>query len=415
MKICDVVQFYSPLGGGVRRYLEDKIHFLDTRQDLEHVMIVPSDRDTIRLQGQTRIYEIKSVRLAGSISYRMLLNKARILSIVEEEKPDIIEVGDPYRSAWIALEASRRLSIPIVAFYHSDFPRALGRTIHRFAGRYIERILSNWIHGYVTDLYNRMSATVVAGKRLHAVLRECGIQKTVCIPLGTDTQVFHPNPVGGDSLRRELGIEEHDRLLLFVGRLAREKNIRRLVGMMEDLNQRHEEFGRYHLLLVGDGELRNYVKQVLRERNDISWHPYCKSSERLTGYYTAADLFVHAGIYETFGITSLEAQACGLRVLAVKSGGLDDTVAGDEPPIMAPSPESGDLAETVRRTMSISEGQTPQQRRERIIDRFSIHQTFERMIALYDHILEGQPVEEFVPPTGVRRENERPCPAVLSV
>jgi len=415
MKVCDVVQFYSPLGGGVRRYLEDKIRFLDDRPDMEHVMIVPSDRDAIRLQGRTRVYEIKSIRLAGSISYRMLLNKKRIHSIIEDEKPDIIEVGDPYRSAWIALEAARRQTIPIIAFYHSDFPRALGRTIHRFCGGLVEGVLSNWIHHYITGLYNRMSATVVASQRLRSVLQDCGIQRTVCIPLGTDVGVFHPNPDEGNAIRCELNLRENDRLLLFVGRLAREKNIRRLIGMMDELNRHPDGNGRYHLLLVGDGELRGYLNRVLEKRSDVSWHRYCKSSDRLTGYYTAADCFVHAGIYETFGITSLEAQACGLRVLAVKGGGLDDTVAGEMPLVTANSPEPADLAEAVRRTENLSGEQTPFQRWDRIADEFSIQQTFERMTALYGHILKGLPVEEFVPPARVRSEDERPYPAVLTV
>ena len=182
---------------------------------------------------------------------------------------------------------------------------------------------------YIVKLYNRMSVTVVASRRLQKVLTDCGIHRVVCIPLGTDVGVFRPNAEGGSEIRRELGLEDNDRLLLYVGRLAREKNIRSLIGMMQEINRDSSDESRTHLLLVGDGEQRGIVEKAAAQRNDVTWRRYCTSSDILTAYYSAADLYVHAGVYETFGITSLEAQACGTRVLAVRGGGLDDTVAGE--------------------------------------------------------------------------------------
>jgi glycosyltransferase involved in cell wall biosynthesis len=69
--------------------------------------------------------------------------------------------------------------------------------------------------------------------------------------LGVDTEVFHPSNDSGISLRRELGIPEESRLLLYVGRLAPEKNVRTLLEAFEILH--NNEPGKYHLLTVGDG------------------------------------------------------------------------------------------------------------------------------------------------------------------
>ncbi|MGC9328046.1 MAG: glycosyltransferase, partial [Candidatus Hinthialibacter sp.] len=308
MKFCDVVQFYSPLGGGVRRYLDDKIRYLARKPDISHTVIVPSHRNAVDFTLSSKMIEIKSMRLVGSLSYRMLLSRSRILSVIDQEQPDLIEVGDPYRSAWITLEAAQRCNIPVAAFYHSDFPRALGRTIRRFCSPPMERMLSNAVQRYIVNLYNRMSVTVVAGRRLQRVLTECGIQRVVCIPLGTDVSVFCPNP-NKIQLRKELDLPPDARLLLFIGRLAREKNIRRLIDMMDVLNENPSSGKPYHLLLVGDGELRGFVEKTISQRKDVIWRQYCQSRETLTDYYNAADLFVHAGAVETFGITSLEAQA----------------------------------------------------------------------------------------------------------
>ena len=404
MKICDVVQFYSPLGGGVKRYLGDKIEYLSRQKGNEHFIIIPSGKDGIEEKNHSKFYHIKSFHLPGSLSYRLLLNRKKILTHIDTEHPDIIEVGDPYRSAWISLEAARRHQIPLVAFYHSDFPRAMGRTIKRFCGETLEHYLSRATNRYVVNLYNRMNATVVASYRIEKVLKECGINNVVRIPLGTNPAVFQPNPSGAEAVRKKLGLSDTDTLLIFVGRMAREKNIKSLAGMMDILVSQSTASHKYHLLLVGDGELRDYVQKITGNKPWITWYKYSESTEQLTAYYTAADLFVHAGHYETFGITSLEAQACGTRVLAIRNGGLDDTVAGEDPLIMAESHTPEALADGVLKIESLPYSQSQLERRERIINNLTTELLFERLISLYQHLIEQKPLDEFSYPEGKKYE-----------
>lgn len=410
-KLLDVVQFYSPLGGGVRRYLEDKIRFLGESERWEHAVIVPGERNALRTRHASRIHEIASRKLIGSVSYRMLLNRKAIESVMESERPDLIEVGDPYRSAWIALRAADRLGIPVAAYYHSDFPRALGRTIRRFSNSWIERVLSGGIQRYIVNLYNRMDVTVVATRRLQTVLTECGIRRVVRIPLGTDVTRFMPDPEAS-RVREALGLSPNRRLLVYVGRMAREKNIKSLIGMMRELNPGGA--GDYHLLMVGDGEQRRLVEAAARERADITWRRYSESAGELSAYYTAADLFVHAGTFETFGITALEAQACGARVLCVRGGGLEDAVAGEEPAVLAESAHPAELAGAVRAIADLSGGQTPGERRERIVRRFSIQTTFLRLFRLYDHIAAGRPADSFIDGEDAADRDEHHHPALLA-
>jgi alpha-1,6-mannosyltransferase len=394
MKICDVVQFYSPIGGGIRRYLDEKVRHFSGLAGLEHIAIVPSHRDAVSTRYHTRFYEVKSPPLIGSLGYRALLGRRRIISIIEQERPELIEVGDAYLSAWFCLEAARRSDIPIVGFYHSEFPRALGRTIGRFSNGRAERAASKWTNRYIRTLYNRMSATIVASRSMEMVLNTCGIQRIVRIQLGTDTNIFRPSN-GADLVRDKVGVDKDAMLLVYVGRLAREKHIRALIHMMNYLGTEPGPSGRYHLMLVGDGELRGYVRKMAHERRDLTWHRYCDSPQLLAAYYTAADLLVHAGQYETFGITSLEAQACGTRVLGVRGGGMDETLEGENPLVMAASTHPRDLAEGVRRIRMLDNSQSPEERRHRIVSNFSISSTFDRLIRFYAHLLDRGPVDAF--------------------
>lgn len=386
MKLCDIVQFYSPLGGGVRRYVEDKMRLLSLREDIQHIVIIPSDRNEIEIRGHTTFYHVNAIRMVGSNSYRLLRERNHILSILDRERPDVIEVDNPYFSAWTALEGGRRLGVPVAAFYHSDFPRALGRTLRRFTGSAIETMLSAPFKRYIVNLYNRMDATIVASRRMESVLGECGIERLRRIPLGTDVNRFRPNP-DAPRLRQNLGLGDDDMLILFVGRLAREKNIFAMMDMLEILN-RGKDGGCYRLLLVGDGELRRGVQKRLHRLPNLIWEKYCTSPEELTRYYTAADVFLHAGNYETFGITSLEAQACGTRVIAVEGGGLEDTLEGESPLILSASSSPEDLAEAVRKAHRLENSQSPEERRQRIVDHFSLEKTVERLLDLYQELID---------------------------
>jgi alpha-1,6-mannosyltransferase len=392
MRICDIAQFHSPLSGGVKRYLADKRRSLAGVPGAHHVLVIPSHRDAVTREPGATTWEIRSPRLIGSASYRLLLARRRILSIVKHERPDLVEVGDPYRTAWIGLDAARANGVPVVANYHSDFPRALGRTLEQFAGAPGRWLLEAPIDRYLRHLYERMDVTVAATSRVCAQLGELGIPRVVRIPLGTDTGVFHPRD-SRERVRAELGLRSDERLLLFAGRLAREKNIRELVAALDRIPA---GLPPRRLLLVGDGELRGFVEAEARRRDDLIALPYCDSADRLAELYSAADLFVHAGTFETFGLAAVEAQACGTPVLLVRDGGLEDATAGEPRPCIAADAGSRSLAAAIAERLPGTEtAQARLERHARIARRFSIASTFRCMFALYRHLIAGGTAETF--------------------
>lgn len=380
IKICDIVQFFSPMSGGVRRYVEEKARYLLANTPHGHCLVIPSHRNAVTRLERRSIYEIRSPRLIGSASYRILMHRNKILAAVDAERPDVIETGDPYRAAWIGLEAAKRHGIPVVAYYHSDYPRALGRTLKKYLGRRIGSLAAPVIRSYLVRLYNRMSVTVVPSRHCFDALEAIGIQRLVRIPLGTDLDVFYPRE-SRDRVLREIGLDPGTRLLLYVGRLAREKNIRSLFAMMERLRGDGQP---RHLLIVGDGEQRGEVEERAREVDWLSWLPFTDSRERLAELYSAADLFVHAGNRETFGLVSLEAQACGTRVLGVRGGGLDEGLCFEKRPVMASDASGTAMAFAVQHIEGIGDTDTDRRTRHAAIARhFSWDSTFERLSALY--------------------------------
>jgi alpha-1,6-mannosyltransferase len=323
VKVCDVTQFYSPLSGGVKRYVHEKIAYLEQHspQD-EHVLIVPGPRTESSCNARSRIYSVYSPLVSRTSRYRALLNLRAVEEIIARERPDIIESSDPYQVAWRALRIGRGLRVPVVAFYHSHFPEAYLRTSAKYFGKRITRVVMNFSAGYVRDLYNQFAATLVPSDKLAEVLQQWGVANLRVVQLGVNTAVFNPQIDGVATTRSSLGVATDQTLLLYVGRLAREKNTRMLFDAFEILHRRHPDD--FHLLVIGDGPDRDRLQWAQRRSdNAISWLRYCTNSADLARYYRAANLFVHPGVQETFGLVALESQACGTPVVGIRGSYMD--------------------------------------------------------------------------------------------
>ena len=224
MKICDLTQFYSPVSGGVRRYVEQKVAYVrNARPDCQHILVVPGDTTNCTGDGVSRVYTIASPLVSRTSRYRALLKLHLVEEVLEREKPDIIESGDPYQLAWKAVASGRGLDIPVVGFYHSHFPEAYIRSVAKYFGSMAIAIAEDMSRRYVKTLYNSLERTFVPSPILAALLRNWGVERVESIDLGVDADVFRPNGTPPSLLRQELNIPADRRLLLYVGRLASEK------------------------------------------------------------------------------------------------------------------------------------------------------------------------------------------------
>jgi alpha-1,6-mannosyltransferase len=331
LKICDLTQFYSPLSGGVKRYVHEKIAYIRnyTPED-KHVLIVPGPKTEVTTSAGSRIYSIHSPLVSRTSRYRALLNLRAIEEILERERPDLIESSDPYQIGWKAVAAGRRLKIPVVGFYHSHFPEAYLRGSARLFGERGTRRAMKLTRAYVRKLYNRFQATLVPSEELAGVLSEWGVHNVRPVRLGVDTGVFNPLPDDTQATRQALGVHDGQTLLIYVGRLAREKNTRTLFRSFELLHRRPAN--KFRLLVIGDGRQRNELRKAQSRScgRNIMWIPYCASGADLARYYRAADLFVHPSVQETFGLVALESQACGTPVVGIRGSYMDKTICHEQ-------------------------------------------------------------------------------------
>ncbi len=322
MKVCDVTQFYSPYGGGVKRYLMEKRRYVRERTSDEHILIIPGATTGYTQEGPLHTYTIKSPPISATSRYRALVNQEAVRACLRHARPDVIESGDPYQVAWTALREARAQGVPTVGFYHSHFPEAYLRTATRFGGPLVRDGVLALARRYVRHLYNHFNYTLVCAQGLRDVLSSWGVENVHPIKLGVDTDAFRPGPAT-PGLRRRLGFPESSFLLLFVGRLAGEKNIRTLLDAFELL--RRTSPTDYRLLCIGQGPWRAQLLDTREATGGaLQWLPHLGNSRALADVYRTADLGVHPSLNETFGLVPLEAQASGLPVCGIRGSCLDE-------------------------------------------------------------------------------------------
>ena len=386
MKICDLTQFYSPVSGGVKRYVSEKVrHVREQTERDEHVLIIPGERDEVSVGDRARVHTIQSPLVSRTSRYRVLLRLEAIERILEAERPDIIESGDPYQVGWQAVRSGAALGIPVVGFYHSHFPEAYLRSAEKFLGHTAAECAVAISRRYVRSLYSRFERTLVPSPALGAVLTAWGVRNVTPTDLGVDTRIFQPGPAPGEDVRADLGIPRERTLLLYVGRLAHEKNTHTLFAAFRELARTTP--GRFHLLIVGDGTQRADLQSAIRNpQSAISWLPYCADAPRLAALYRAADLFVHPGVQETFGLVALEAQACGTPVVGIRGSYMDRIILGDQA-LWAAANTPAALAAAIAAHSRPDFHHDPADMHRRIAARYSWEQVFARLFDLYREVI----------------------------
>src|SRR5947207_4049826 len=152
---------------GVKRYLHEKIYYIDKQTDRhEHVLIVPGAKTRLKGNGRSRVYTIRSPVVSRTTHVCALLHLSAVEDILEREQPDVIESADPYQLGWKALKVGRVLRVPVVGFYHSHFPEAYVRKTATLLGKRATHRVMKLSRAYVRKLYNQHAATIVASQQL---------------------------------------------------------------------------------------------------------------------------------------------------------------------------------------------------------------------------------------------------------
>jgi alpha-1,6-mannosyltransferase len=295
--------FYAPASGGVRTYLDAKHRRLALYPDVRHSLLIPGPQSG----HDDGVYTVPAPPVPFGNGYRFPLRVGPWRDALKSLRPDLIEVGDPYLTAWAAVDARRQLDVPVIGFYHSDLPLLVSNRIGTWLGANVEN--------YVSKLYRNFDRVLAPSTVMADKLTRLGVNNVYVQPLGVDLQTFHPSR-RDPGFKAELGLLPDTHLLVFAGRGSKEKNLPVLLDCMKALG------AGYHLLLVGSHMPAGVPANV-------TVMDKFRPAAQVARLLASADALVHAGDQETFGLVVIEAMASGIPVVAVDAGAFREILPED--------------------------------------------------------------------------------------
>ena len=317
MKVLITTDWYAPVINGV---VTSVLLLQRELKELGHEVRV------VTLSNSLHSYKDGDIYYMGSVSANKIYPGARLRvnrtrSLFRELVawgPDVIHSQCEFSSFRVAYGLSTRLGVPIVHTYHTvyeDYTHYFSPSVR--VGRAVVSVFSRWICG-------RTACVVAPSRKVETLLRDYGVRCRIeVIPTGVDLSVYRqePDPARMAALRQRWAIPADHTVLLYLGRMAKEKNLEQLVDQIAASGRRDVT-----LLLVGDGPDREEVLDYTRSRGlDVIFTGMVPHSE-VADYYRLGDLFVTASTSETQGLTYFEALAAGVPVLCRRDPCVDGVV-----------------------------------------------------------------------------------------
>jgi glycosyltransferase involved in cell wall biosynthesis len=217
-----------------------------------------------------------------------------------ERRPDVVHVATEGPLGLAALRAAHLCKLPVTSSFHTNF--------HQYGGHYGLTLGRDLALRYLRWFHNRTRCTMVPASDLKAQFAGDGFERLVVLARGVDGKLFSPTKRSA-ALRSEWGAEPGDPVMIYVGRMAAEKNLALVVEAFLRLQQNEP---RAKFVLVGDGPER----AALEKKYPQFHYAGMRRGEELAAHYASADVFAFASVTETFGNVVTEAMASGLVVLA---------------------------------------------------------------------------------------------------
>lgn len=381
MRIGFFTDTYTPQINGVVTSIE---LFRKELERMGHTVLVvaptpkqPTDTDCIVRMPSVKFAFQPEMRVATPYSVEAM-RAIRAMDL------DVIHSHDPFSIGLLGLAVAIRYRIPYVHTYHTLYPEYVH---YIWETRFTKELAARLSR----DFCNRCDAVIAPSTKIREALREWGYEGLLkVIPTGVDMGEFAPAPPEEiAAFRASLGVAPDERMLLFMGRVGKEKSIDLLVKAMPHLRTNAR------LVIAGNGPYRPELEALiaqLRVGDRVSFAGYL-DRRHVSLAYQAADVFTFASTSETQGLVIAEAMAAGLPVVAVDDSAIADAVQNGVNGLLVRPDETwiasgiddilGDDA--LRRRMSAQSAC--------LAEELSIPHQTERLVSLYEQVLRRKRAE----------------------
>ncbi|MFH1772987.1 MAG: glycosyltransferase [Patescibacteria group bacterium] len=351
MKILIATDTYYPSVNGAA-YFTYRLANTLVQRGYEVFVICPSKsfKNTIIKDKGVTIYGIRSIHIPVYKNFRMspsIFSKKTIYKTIKEIFPDVVHIQNHFLIGKGTAIVAKKLGIPIVGTNHF-MPENL---VHYF---HLPKIAETWLQKFgwkqCVDVFEKLDLVTTPTETAKELLKKAGFSKEVlALSCGIDLERFKPTN-DGSYLKQRYEIPINKAVLLYVGRMDKEKRVEVILHALLDILRTNDA----HLVLAGIGEEKQKLEtlsQKLGVQKSVTFTGFVPD-EDLQNIYRVADIFVIAGIAELQSIVTMEAMASGLPIVAVNAMALPELVHDSKNGFLFPIDDSQALAQKVTTILS---------------------------------------------------------------
>ena len=330
MKILITTDWYKPIVNGVVTSVLNLKKELEERGQEVRVLTLSRDYHSYEEDG---VYYIKSVNLEKIYpNVRAVLphREAYIQELIQWN-PDVVHSQCEFMTFSYAVKISRKCNCPLLHTYHTiyeDYLHYLPGTFFQYTkGAALEKKM---VAKFSKAVLKKTQQVIAPTKKVEELLKNYEVSEPISvIPTGIDLKRFQEVLSKEERNRRReaLGISQDSKVLVSIGRLAKEKNLEEILIYFQKLTKEELTF-KLKLLIVGDGPDRERLEGIAKtlQLQEKVIFTGMVTPEEVAQYYQLGDVFVCASNSETQGITYIEALASGIPALCRKDACLDSVI-----------------------------------------------------------------------------------------
>jgi len=386
--IVDFNNFWSPSGGGVRRYHLQKMAFYEKlsseSEQVLSIFVMPDSKTFTEKKSDSLIIEhVEAFRFPGKWEYRFLWKPSQIEPVLAKYKPQVIEVGSPYLLPTMVRRAAKKI-VPeavLLSFWHADFPITyVQRPVANKFGKALGNLSKNVAFWYARQEFKHFDGIQVSCNEVLRRLDRHKLPTSHWIPLGCDIQMFSPSK-RDESLVQKLKDGNPDRLTIFFPhRFCEEKGIELLLGAYPILC---EKLGcEPALVFAGTGPYLPQVQEAVEKYPHIQYAGFISSIDEMARHYASVDLGLALSGWETFGLSILESMACGNAQIGASTGAAAEHIRESGAGVVLKERTPQALADAIVELYH-SDMATMKQNARAYAEKFSWADCFKRQLELY--------------------------------
>lgn len=365
------------------------VSMLNFKRELENrgheVYIYASGNEKTKqmVKKDKHIIIVRGVQLKKYPQYNLALFPLSSRLKLDHVKVDINHSQTPFTMGIHALILSKVERVPIVGSFHTMFTDSSVIKEYAVDNSLLTRRIMKYSWDYAKLYYNRCDAVAAPSNTIKALLDRKHIENVSVVPNGIDVNRFNPK-VDGSVVRRKLTRNDREKLVMYVGRISREKKLETLIKAASALRKEGISF-----TFVGTGPALPYYQHMverLRLQDTVHFAGFVDNS-KLPEYYASCDVFCIPSTFETQGVVSLEAMASGKPVVGANYLALKELISNGRNGEKFVPNSSSDCARKLKKVLYNTSAYKEMVKTAR---RYSIERTTDDLLGLYARVLNSE-------------------------